>query len=192
MSGGVGGRGLTSPPIPIYVLCARRRNEVSSLYGRNIRQEESSITYRAKLKGGKTRWKELPPPVWEAIRHYLYISNRKLVHDSPIFKATVDNGKYLQNHHQILKLDHEEAITGEALNQALKRYAKLAEIDPKKISLHSLRHLGAELFLEASNDIHETQLFLDHAHLNTTQIYLSQLKGENHWHWQGMVNRLKM
>jgi hypothetical protein len=33
-------------------------------------------------------------------------------------------------------------------------------------------------------------MFLDHAHLDTTQIYLEQLTGEEHRYWQAMVNRL--
>ncbi len=111
---------------------------------------------------------------------------------TPLFVATVDNGKYLQRlYGKNADLD-EQPITGEALWQSLKRYARKAEIDPKMITTHSLRHLGAELFLEASNDIHETQAFLDHTHLNTTQIYLAQLTGESHKHWQAMSNRLKL
>ena len=49
---------------------------------------------------------------------------------------------------------------------------------------------GADLFQQASGDIRQIQMFLDHAHLNTTQIYLEQLTGEEHRHWQAMANRL--
>jgi site-specific recombinase XerD len=76
------------------------------------------------------------------------------------------------------------------VSQALKRYADRAGLDPDSISLYSLRHLGAELFQRANGDVRQTQLFLDHAHLNTTQIYLEQLTGEEHRHWQAMANRL--
>ena len=36
------------------------------------------------------------------------------------------------------------------------------------------------------------QQFLDHAQLNTTQIYLKQLSGESHRHWQAMTNELEL
>jgi integrase/recombinase XerD len=78
------------------------------------------------------------------------------------------------------------------VSQALKRYARRAGLDPAGISLHSLRHLGAELFQEVSRDVQQTQQFLDHAQLNTTQIYLTQLTGEEHRHWQAMSNQLDL
>lgn len=173
-----------------YVLCARRRSEVVGLYGRDIRVEDDKVTYRVRLKGDKSKWKELPLPIWTAIRNYLHIIGRELAAEAPLFVATVDNGKYLQRLHGVEVTTDEQPITGEALWQALKGYARKAGLDPKLITTHSLRHLGAELFLEASGDIHETQAFLDHAHLNTTQIYLAQLTGESHKHWQAMNNKL--
>ena len=157
-----------------------------ALYGRDIRENEQTVEYRATLKGGKRKWKELPPPVWAAIQHYLAVSGRILTDDSPVF---VGAAKYRRKSEATTEL---KPMTGTALLYAIKRYAKKAGLDPQKVSLHSLRHLGAELFLEASGDIHETQLFLDHAHLNTTQIYLSQLKGKKHHHWQAMANELAL
>ena len=169
-----------------YVLCGRRRSEVVSLYGRDIREDEKKVTYKVRLKGGKTKWKVMPPPVWNAIQYYLYVTNRALEDDKPVFVATE---KYKRRAETLIET---RPLRGSTLFKAIKRYAKKAGIDPKKVSLHSLRHLGAELFLNASEDIHKTQLFLDHAHLNTTQIYLSQLKGEEHNHWQQMANKLKV
>jgi integrase/recombinase XerD len=173
-----------------YVLCARRRSEVVNLRGGDLRVESEKAVYRVRLKGGRVKWKELPPPVWEAIRHYLELSGRTLTDDSPVFVATVDNGAYLRDYYGTPKAEGEEPLTGTAVSQALKRCAARAGLDPGSISLHSLRHLGAELFQQASGDVRQTQLFLDHAHLNTTQIYLEQLTGEEHRHWQAMANQL--
>lgn len=173
-----------------YVLCARRRNEVVSLRGKDLRWDGSKLMYRVRLKGGKVKWKEMPSPVWEAIKHYLALAGRKLSDESPVFLATTEAGRYLRAYHGKPELNGEKPLTGHAVEQALKRYAARAGLDASKISLHSLRHLGAELFQEASGDIRQTQLFLDHAHLNTTQIYLEQLTGEEHRHWQEMANKL--
>jgi integrase/recombinase XerD len=175
-----------------YVLCGRRRREVLELRGRDIRVESKRTTYRVRLKGGRTRWKELPPPVWHAIQDYLAVSGRALEDDAPLFVAEVDNGDYLRRYYGKEAPAQMQAITGAAVSQALKRYARRAGLDPAAISLHSLRHLGAELYQQASGDIQQTQSFLDHSHLNTTQIYLSQLKGEEHRHWQAMANELKL
>jgi integrase/recombinase XerD len=169
-----------------YVLCGRRRSEVVSLNGRDIRVDDKKVTYKVRLKGGKSKWKEMPPPVWQAIQYYLYSTSRKLEDDKPVFVATEKYRKRTD------PLKETKPLRGSTLFKAIKRYARKAGLDPKKVSLHSLRHLGAELFLNASEDLHETQLFLDHAHLNTTQIYLSQLKGEEHNHWQEMANKLRV
>jgi integrase/recombinase XerD len=173
-----------------YVLCARRRSEVVQLRGRDLRVEPARVTYRTRLKGGKTAWKELPPPVWQAIRHYLDIAGRELVGDEPLFIATTDAGQYLRDYYGAPEPEGDEPLTGEAVAQALKRYAAQAGVDPDSITIHSLRHLGAELYYAASGDVHETQRFLDHARLETTSIYLEQLTGQEHKHWQAMANQL--
>jgi len=110
--------------------------------------------------------------------------------DSPVFVATVGNGEYLRDYYGGQEPEGEDPLTGTAVNQALKCYASKAGLDPDSISLHSLRRLRAELFQQTSGDIRRTQLFLDHAHRNTTQIYLEQLAGEEHWHRAAMANRL--
>jgi site-specific recombinase XerD len=183
-----------------YVFCARRRSEVVNLRGRDLRQDGERVTYRARLKRGKVSWKEVPPPVWEAICHYLKLAGRTLADDTPVFVATVDRGQSLRRHYNRVRAREGKPplpdprgptpLTGQAVLDALKRYARRAGLDPDKVNLHSLRHLGAELFYEASGDLHETQAFLDHEHLDTTQIYLRQLTGEEHRHWQEMADML--
>ena len=66
--------------------------------------------------------------------------------------ATVDKGKYLRQYRGLPDPEGEEPLTGEAISQALKRYARRAGLDPASLCLHSLRHLGAELFQEVSGD----------------------------------------
>ena len=70
------------------------------------------------------------------------------------------------------------------------RYAKKAEINPDKLTPHSLRHLGVQLYYRPSGgDAYKVQRFLDHAHLNT-QIYMEQLESQGHEHWQEMARDL--
>lgn len=174
-----------------YVLCARRRGEVISLRGRDLRTDGGKMLYRVTLKGGKTKWKELPPPVWQAIRAYLKAAGRTLSDDSPLFTATTDVGKYLRTWRGQADPDGETPLSGDAVSQTLKRYCKRAGLEPGAVCVHGLRHLGAVTFTKAADgDVRQTQMFLDHAQLNTTAIYLSQLTGDEHRHWQAMANEL--
>ena len=174
-----------------YYYCARRRSEVVNLRGRDLRHDGDRMVYRVRLKGGKTSWKELPSPVWISIQRYLDLAGRTLSDDSPVFVATCDNGRYLRQYHGLGEVDGEQPLSGDAIQQRLRCYAKRAGLDPKAVTLHSLRHLGAQVFTKANGgDVRQTQLFLDHAHLNTTQIYLQELTGQDHNHWQAMQNAL--
>ncbi|KAA3645714.1 MAG: hypothetical protein DWQ07_12305 [Chloroflexi bacterium] len=184
--------------ILFYVLCARRRTEVVSLRGGDITHHSPTrITYRTRLKRGEVQNKEMPPPVWEAIVLYLRVAERELEKPTPLFVATVDNGKYLRKHYQqgqalpeSAGLVVEKPLSGRAVLDAVKKYAKKANIPGPSIDVHALRHLGAELYYEISGDILETNRFLDHVRLDTTQVYLKQLRGDEHRHWQGMANEL--
>jgi integrase len=118
-----------------------------------------------------------------AIQQYVDVASRKLVSDEPLCQ-------YLYHYHAGPDPEGEEPLTGEAVAQALKRYAAEAGVDPESITIHSLRHLGAELYYAASGDVHETQRFLDHKRLDTTSIYLEQLTGQEHKHWQAMAKKL--
>ena len=81
-------------------------------------------------------------------------------------------------------------MSKEAINQAFKRYAKKAGVC--NVTIHSLRHLGAAMFYDASHDIIETMNFLNHQNIATTQIYIRTLHGGEHKHWQKMANQLKI
>lgn len=180
--------------IEFYAICAPRRSEGVQLRRRDV-QVGDIVTYKSRVKGGKIRKRQIPPPVWKRITHYLVMDGRPfddLDDDDPIFVATVDSGESLRQYYGVESPDGPTPLTGQAANQALKRYAKKAGIDPERISLHSLRHLGGLLYYQASGDVVATQQFLGHSHLNTTQIYIGHMVGEGHRHWQAMANMLGM
>lgn len=173
-----------------YVLCARRRSEVVNLRASDLRVEGERVTYMTKLDSGEIVEKELPPPVWEAIQHYLELSGRTPTGNDPVFTATSDAGKYLRDYYGSPEPDQETPLSGESMRQGLKRYAADAGVDPDTVSLRSLRHLGARLFYDASSDPEETRQFLDHGRLDTTRLCLKELTGGEHRHWREMADRL--
>lgn len=173
-----------------YFINARRRSEVTQLTWGDLRfNPERGPQYRVVVKGGKQEWRDLTPPVWEAMQDYLDASGRELDDDSPMFVATTDKGKYLPHYEYE---DHkQQALSGASIYKALKHYAEKAGVNPDRVTLHSLRHLGAMYYHNAHGDLAKTQRFLGHARSDNTSLYLQQLTGERHDHWQSMVNAMR-
>ena len=165
-----------------------RRSVILNLTGKDINFINEKVFYRVKLKGGSFTTKELPSPIWYQIKTYLESENRSLKDEECIFLPTKDCGEYLLGYHN--RVRRSKGLSPEVLNQNLKRYGKNAGVE--NISIHSLRHLGASMYYQLSNDILETMNFLNHRNINTTQVYLQSLTGEEHNHWQGMMNEIEL
>jgi integrase/recombinase XerD len=71
----------------------------------------------------------------------------------------------------------EQAMTRSGFKYVLQKHARVAtencpSLDEKNISPHVLRHTSAMLILQATGDIRKVSLWLGHADIQTTEIYL--------------------
>lgn len=127
-------------------------------------------------KGGKERMIPLTEPAIDAISEYLQ------VRDAFLPKRKVGSSK-----HQAGSSKHQASAKGEPflfpsrgksghltrarMGQLLKQLAVEAELDPRRVSPHVLRHSFASHLLAHGADLRSLQQMLGHSDIATTQIY---------------------
>jgi len=196
-----------------YLATGRRNSEIrtlrygdfefeqfpSSRFGRGVRRE-GRIWFRWNGKGRQRR-DELPQSVWTAILDFLKSSDR-LDSISPsdcIFTALNGNARHLPNVQKaaVFGLEFSEAkllskqqaasgvcpISAQMVCRLLKKYIRLAGLNPQGITVHTLRHTAAMLRKEAGDDLQSISSFLAHSSLAVTQIYLHQVEGRQDTTW---------
>jgi len=161
---------------------------------------EGRIWFRWNGKGRQRR-DELPQSVWTAILDFLKSSDR-LDSISPsdcIFTALNDSARHLPNVQKaaVFGLEFSEdkllsiqqtasvvcPISATMVNRLLKKYIRLAGLNPQGITVHTLRHTAAMLRKEAGDDLQSISSFLAHSSLAVTQIYLHQVEGRQDTTW---------
>lgn len=169
-----------------YFFTGRRRSEIAKLCYSDLSFEDNAVWYTFKAKGGKIRRKQMFKPIVDAIYKYWQESGRVIEKYSPLFVATRDNAKYLG-----YDVSEDKPLTGEAIRQMVKHYAKKAGLDIEKVKVHSIRHLFAEVQLEIGSSVHKIMEDLCHSNLNTTQIYLNTLVNKKDDSWEKMQEFLE-
>lgn len=162
-----------------YFWTARRREEIARLRWGNLeegvivdehgnRRRGHMYHFRGKGKSTIDDVAELPGPAYEALERYLMASGRMatMTADSPLFVST--KGKEEWRH---------MPLSSSTIFKTLKRYARRAGLDWKRVCIHSWRHTAARARYQAGEDIRSLQHLLRHMSLATTDTYLQMLAG---------------
>lgn len=148
------------------VYTGRRSEEIRGLRWGDIQHTaDGRVRYHWYGKGGKSRWDDLPMPVYQAIRLYLDAAGRMPGAGEPVFMA--HNGHARRE---------SEMLSSEWLNAMVQRYARLAEL-PEWVHAHTLRHTAANLRAQLGRPLQEISMLLGHSSLRVTQIYLQAQAG---------------
>lgn len=152
--------------------CAQKKNPriglvIQTICGTGIRVSEMAfIDVAAVKKGeatvslkGKTRKVILPRSLQIKLKTYL---KKNGIQEGPVF--VTKNGKPMDR---------------TAIWREMKNMAMIANVDPKKVFPHNLRHLFARVFYELDKDIAKLADILGHSSINTTRIYIIST-GEQH------------
>lgn len=117
-------------------------------------------------KGAKDRLAPASLQIMSLIRTYLEATGRTLSDTGPLFRA----------HDRGLRARTRARLTARAAHAVVREIARLAGIEAKTISPHSLRHTYATRFLRAGGNVAALARILGHSSIRTTQTYLDHLE----------------
>ena len=164
-----------------YILTGRRNSEIRTLSWGQIESDGHLFWYRWEGKGCTSGRYELPAPAFHAICEYLSAMGRlqDITSEDFIFTALSDHAGRLPG----ARHDPSRALSSRYIRDLVKKYARLAGLDPETIRVHDLRHTAAMLRSEAGDDVDSISSFLGHSSLRTTSIYLHRVGGrkDNSW-----------
>jgi len=165
------------------LLTARRRSEICELHIGDIfrgtvtdpdgsQREAWLYQCRTKGRGSYLLIAELPEMAKAAIDRYLEASGRSWHDeaDNPLFlahPASVGAG---------LPIDPFRSVTGLAIWNRLKKYARDAGLPPEKFTIHGFRHLSSRERHRIGQSAASLQRLLGHASLQHTTLYLAELE----------------
>lgn len=160
-----------------YFMTGRRNSEWVNLRWGDLNFNRNPPTYTYTRKGDKKSTDTLPESLLEVLVIYLITRwgedfSKKLSNDTYLFSAIPGKGGSRQLQ------DPNQPLTQRSMLRIVKKLAKKAGFDPKKISVHSLRHLHAETYLSQGASVEEVRARLNHQSLATTQRYLSSMNSE--------------
>lgn len=144
-----------------------RATEIHNINIEDIEVKNGQYIVNIKGKGHQEKddYIKIIDPVYDAIQDYLKTRDIKDKKE-PLFISASNRTQNLA--------PNKQRITKESLSQIFKKRFRDSGYDSKKLSLHSLRHCTATIFLKASdNNIYRVQQHLRHQDPKTTEIYIN-------------------
>lgn len=159
----------------VFILTGRRRAEVMDLKAGDISIEDSTVFYSYRGKGGKRGRRELPRPVWEAIRTTLLDCGKEIATMDPLESLWQAGAS-------------SRGLSGSTFYARFRRYLVAAALQPT--GLHILRHSAAKLRRDAGESVETVSAFLDHSSLAVTTTYLRRLEGVEDHSWERVAEAI--
>ena len=161
----------------LFMASGRRRSEVISLRGRDIKMDKT-LVIRNRVKGGTYIGYEISDPlVKDAILDYLTTAKRLSVFktDAPVWTRHDYAGR------------PGAALSSHCFVRNMKRYARRAGIDG--FHLHKTRHTFARIVAEETGSITATQEALGHSNPSTTRVYVQRIAVKRDQHSERISRR---
>lgn len=160
-----------------YFMTGRRNSEWVTLKWGNLSFVKSPPKYSFVIKGRKQVSDEMPAKLWEVLKFYLKTRWGENFHlvlrpESYLFTALEGRGGSRQ------KEDPNQPLTESYVLELIKILASKAGVDPESVTVHSIRHLHAQTYLESGASVEEVRARLKHQSLATTQTYVSTMEDE--------------
>lgn len=140
-----------------------RANEIVNINVNDIEQKDDVYIVNILGKGyqEKSTKKAIPKQVYFYIQQYLDVKDSVKPNDA-LFTSTSNRAL-------------NKRLTKESLSYIVKNRFKNSGFNSSKLTLHSLRHLTADITLKiTNNNIYKTQQYLRHKDTKTTEIYLTE------------------
>jgi site-specific recombinase XerD len=168
-----------------YLATGRRNSEVRNLKWGDFQDSGGRLYYRWSGKGKEDQRFEMPLRVWQAIEAWLKAAGRlSTMQDGDyIFTAISELAGRLPTVQAESWDPFAQPLSMRQVGALLKKYARKAGLDPKKIHVHTLRHTAAMLRKEAGDDVEKICAFLGHSGIAVTQIYLHTVEGQKDTSW---------
>lgn len=147
-----------------------RVSEMMALPISSARGDPAMLLIRG--KGGKERLVPLSPPAKAALAAWLELRNQG---DTLAKKQGLPSSKFLFPSRG--KLGH---LTRHWFYLRIKSWAVVANIDPNKVTPHTIRHAFATHLLSNGADLRVIQTLLGHSDISTTEIYTHVLEARLH------------
>lgn len=150
------------------VLTGLRRSELLSLKRGDLEITGDTARYTTRVKGGRSRKRDVPPPALHAIIAALEargVALEGMADTEPLF------------------------VSSEVMfYRALKRYGEAAGLG--NVTPHTLRHAAAKIRRKKGESLEDVQALLGHRNIATTAIYLKQMEGETDTGWHGVASEI--